>query len=76
MELSEEGGGEGVLVEALYIIGRYDILEDHLGLPVNDALHQVMTYFVVYMYYCSFLNLNRGYTMIFFSSFSRGREEE
>nr|AGT29868.1 caspase3c [Eriocheir sinensis] len=35
VELSEEGGGEGVLVEALYIIGRYDILE-----AVNAALHQ------------------------------------
>lgn len=43
MELSEEGGGEAILVEALYIIGRYDILEDHLGLLVNAALHQVMT---------------------------------
>uniref|UniRef100_A0A0P4W2B3 Caspase family p20 domain-containing protein n=2 Tax=Scylla olivacea TaxID=85551 RepID=A0A0P4W2B3_SCYOL len=40
VELAEEGGGGGVLVEALYIIGRYDLLEDHLGLPVNFTLHQ------------------------------------
>ena len=41
MELAEEGGGGAVLVEALYIIGRYDLLEDHLGLLVNFTLHQV-----------------------------------
>ncbi|XP_045135782.1 uncharacterized protein LOC123518818 isoform X4 [Portunus trituberculatus] len=40
VELAEEGGGGGVLVEALYIIGRYDLLEDQLGLPVNFTLHQ------------------------------------
>lgn len=40
VDLAEEGGGGGVLVEALYIIGRYDLLEDHLGLPVTSTLHQ------------------------------------
>lgn len=80
MELAQEGGGEGILVEALYIIGRYDILEDHLGLPVNAALHQV-TVFSHYGVHVLFLIHNSQlkaylYFLYYFTSSLKEKVEE
>ena len=75
VELAEEGGGGGVLVEALYIIGRYDLLEDQLGLPVNFTLHQVTTVFLSMLItidvLCFLLDNSKLKYMLIFQFFKR-----